>query len=109
MSAPETADPPLKRHGSRPSNGAASKPKLKLLLAAPRGFCAGVDRAIRIVELAGLAERVGGSQWAESVFDGWQISGIYRIMSGAPYTPGFSVSGIGNQNLTGSFTPEYCV
>ncbi len=28
------------------------KPPLKLLIAAPRGFCAGVDRAIRIVELA---------------------------------------------------------
>ncbi len=27
-------------------------PPLKLLVAAPRGFCAGVDRAIRIVELA---------------------------------------------------------
>lgn len=31
---------------------AASKPKLTLLLAAPRGFCAGVDRAIQIVEQA---------------------------------------------------------
>jgi 4-hydroxy-3-methylbut-2-en-1-yl diphosphate reductase len=30
----------------------ASKKQLKLLIAAPRGFCAGVDRAIRIVELA---------------------------------------------------------
>ena len=29
-----------------------SKPALELLIAAPRGFCAGVDRAIRIVELA---------------------------------------------------------
>jgi 4-hydroxy-3-methylbut-2-enyl diphosphate reductase len=28
------------------------RPKLTLLLAAPRGFCAGVDRAIHIVELA---------------------------------------------------------
>jgi 4-hydroxy-3-methylbut-2-enyl diphosphate reductase len=28
------------------------KPELKLLIAAPRGFCAGVDRAIKIVELA---------------------------------------------------------
>ncbi len=30
----------------------ASKRPMKLLLAAPRGFCAGVDRAIKIVELA---------------------------------------------------------
>jgi len=30
----------------------APKPPLTLLIAAPRGFCAGVDRAIRIVELA---------------------------------------------------------
>ena len=29
-----------------------AKPVLELLIAAPRGFCAGVDRAIRIVELA---------------------------------------------------------
>jgi 4-hydroxy-3-methylbut-2-enyl diphosphate reductase len=31
---------------------APPKPALTLLIAAPRGFCAGVDRAIRIVELA---------------------------------------------------------
>ncbi|MGN6277845.1 MAG: 4-hydroxy-3-methylbut-2-enyl diphosphate reductase [Sphingomonas sp.] len=31
---------------------AAEKPVIELLIAAPRGFCAGVDRAIRIVELA---------------------------------------------------------
>ena len=31
---------------------APEKPALELLIAAPRGFCAGVDRAIRIVELA---------------------------------------------------------
>jgi 4-hydroxy-3-methylbut-2-enyl diphosphate reductase len=35
----------------------ASLPPLKLLIAAPRGFCAGVDRAIQIVELA--IERFG--------------------------------------------------
>src|SRR4029434_8828076 len=28
------------------------KPNLRVLIAAPRGFCAGVDRAIQIVELA---------------------------------------------------------
>lgn len=34
-----------------PSDGAV-RPALHILLAAPRGFCAGVDRAIQIVELA---------------------------------------------------------
>ena len=29
-----------------------TKPPLTLYLAAPRGFCAGVDRAIKIVEMA---------------------------------------------------------
>lgn len=33
-------------------NDLASKPDLTILLAAPRGFCAGVDRAIQIVERA---------------------------------------------------------
>ena len=33
-------------------SSSAPKPPLDLLIAAPRGFCAGVDRAIRIVELA---------------------------------------------------------
>lgn len=38
---------------NRPSETAeASQPPLTILLAAPRGFCAGVDRAIQIVELA---------------------------------------------------------
>lgn len=39
-------------HGSKPS-----RPPLKILLASPRGFCAGVDRAITIVEKA--LERFG--------------------------------------------------
>jgi 4-hydroxy-3-methylbut-2-enyl diphosphate reductase len=39
--------------GSAAQNqGSGGKPPLTLVLAAPRGFCAGVDRAIRIVELA---------------------------------------------------------
>ncbi|WP_205478740.1 4-hydroxy-3-methylbut-2-enyl diphosphate reductase [Sphingomonas arenae] len=35
----------------------SSRPPLQVIIAAPRGFCAGVDRAIRIVELA--IERYG--------------------------------------------------
>ena len=41
---------------ARPSDGAApapgEKPRLRVLMAGPRGFCAGVDRAIKIVEEA---------------------------------------------------------
>ena len=35
-----------------PARDIASRPVLKVLIAAPRGFCAGVDRAIEIVERA---------------------------------------------------------
>ncbi len=41
MTSPQPATDPVNQ-----------RPKLTLLLAAPRGFCAGVDRAIQIVELA---------------------------------------------------------
>jgi hypothetical protein len=34
----------------------------------------------------------------------WQLSGNYRWMAGTPYTPGFSIPGYGNVNLTGSYT-----
>jgi hypothetical protein len=32
----------------------------------------------------------------------WQFSGVYRYMSGAPYGVGYSISGVGAINLTGS-------
>lgn len=35
-----------------PNPAPSPRPPLQILLAAPRGFCAGVDRAIKIVELA---------------------------------------------------------
>ena len=40
-----------------PAETEAAKPPLDILLCAPRGFCAGVDRAVQIVELA--LERFG--------------------------------------------------
>ena len=43
--------PPRRKGAPRP-DPPSDKPALDLLIAAPRGFCAGVDRAIRIVELA---------------------------------------------------------
>ena len=37
---------------SQTPSSAPARPPLEVLIAAPRGFCAGVDRAIKIVELA---------------------------------------------------------
>jgi 4-hydroxy-3-methylbut-2-enyl diphosphate reductase len=37
---------------AKPHPAPSPRPTLQILLAAPRGFCAGVDRAIKIVELA---------------------------------------------------------
>ncbi|MGE0627426.1 MAG: 4-hydroxy-3-methylbut-2-enyl diphosphate reductase [Hyphomicrobiaceae bacterium] len=44
---------PVQDRAARGASGRApGRPPLKILRAAPRGFCAGVDRAIKIVELA---------------------------------------------------------
>jgi hypothetical protein len=39
----------------------------------------------------------------------WQISGVYRWMSGTPYPINYSIPGIGNANLTGSDQPARIV
>lgn len=46
------ASPYLKLEAELPREDQMAKPPLTLYLAAPRGFCAGVDRAIKIVEMA---------------------------------------------------------
>jgi 4-hydroxy-3-methylbut-2-enyl diphosphate reductase len=43
---------PFQSPESGPKSNGAEKPPLRLLITAPRGFCAGVDRAIEIVEKA---------------------------------------------------------
>ena len=52
------------------------KPPLHLLIAAPRGFCAGVDRAIRIVELA--IEQYGAPVYVrhEIVHNAFVVNGL---------------------------------
>ena len=44
--------PPTQPEPTTPDDTFTMRPRLDVLLAAPRGFCAGVDRAIQIVELA---------------------------------------------------------
>ena len=51
--APSGAHLPGGSPGSgAPANGGPVRPRMRVLLAGPRGFCAGVDRAIRVVEEA---------------------------------------------------------
>jgi 4-hydroxy-3-methylbut-2-en-1-yl diphosphate reductase len=61
------------------------KPPLTLLIAAPRGFCAGVDRAIRIVELA--LERYGAPVYVrhEIVHNKFVVDGLKA--KGAIFVP----------------------
>jgi len=42
---------------------------------------------------------------AGAILNDWQISGIYRWLSGTPYAVNFSVPGVNSQTLTGS--PDY--
>ena len=45
-----------------------------------------------------------GNALLRAVVDGWQLSGVTQAVTGSPFTPGFGVSGAGNQNITGSNT-----
>lgn len=46
--------------------------------------------------------KMGGGGILQSVVNGWQISGVYRWMSGTPYTPTFSIPGISSYTMTGT-------
>jgi hypothetical protein len=45
-----------------------------------------------------------GKGIAHVIADGWQLSGNTTFQTGSPFSPGFSISGAGNQNITGSYT-----
>jgi hypothetical protein len=45
-----------------------------------------------------------GNKLGHVMADGWQLSGNTTFQTGSPYSPGFSISGAGNQNITGSYT-----
>ncbi|MXP13434.1 4-hydroxy-3-methylbut-2-enyl diphosphate reductase [Altererythrobacter confluentis] len=85
------------------SSAAADKPGLTLLIAAPRGFCAGVDRAIEIVERA--LDRYGAPVYVRHeivhnrfVVDGLKAKGaifveeLDEVPDGAPVV--FSAHGV---------------
>src|ERR1700750_320454 len=85
------------------SEDPAARPPLTLMIAAPRGFCAGVDRAIHIVELA--IERYGAPVYVRHeivhnkfVVDGLRAKGavfvteLDEVPDGAPVI--FSAHGV---------------
>ena len=45
-----------------------------------------------------------GNRIVHAFTNGWQFSGVTQVSTGAPFTPGLSISGVGNQNITGSNT-----
>jgi hypothetical protein len=57
-----------------------------------------------VYELPRASKALGDHAPVRALLDGWQISGLYRYQSGAPYGVGFSIPGIGNVQLTGSQT-----
>ena len=94
---------PFPPHAPSPSKPSSRKPPLRLLVAAPRGFCAGVDRAIAIVELA--IERYGAPVYVRHeivhnrhVVDGLKAKGavfveeLDEVPDGAPVI--FSAHGV---------------
>jgi hypothetical protein len=48
--------------------------------------------------------KLGGNAFTKLLTNGWQLSGVTEALTGNPFTPGFSISGAGNQNITGSNT-----
>ncbi|MFN7995917.1 MAG: carboxypeptidase regulatory-like domain-containing protein [Bryobacteraceae bacterium] len=45
------------------------------------------------------------NRFTRAVLNDWQLSGFTSFVSGRPYSPGFSVSGVSNDNFTG--TPDW--
>ncbi len=51
-----------------------------------------------------LPDLKGSSHLLRGAFGGWQISGFTRFESGAPFGVGYSITGVNQQNITGSPT-----
>jgi hypothetical protein len=54
-----------------------------------------------VYNLPTLAQHNG---FVKTILGGWQISGFTRFQSGSPYGIGYSITGVSQQNITGSTT-----
>jgi hypothetical protein len=68
----------------------------------PASFDVAQNFALNYVYL--IPSLKGGNYLTNLATKGWQISGVTSLRTGQPFTPGYSVSGAGNVNITGSNT-----
>jgi hypothetical protein len=59
-------------------------------------------QALAINYVYAVPKFFAGNKFTRMVTDGWQVSGVTQALTGSPFTPGFNISGAGNQNITGS-------
>ncbi len=57
-----------------------------------------------VYEIPSIAKHMGDKGWMKTAIDGWQLSGVTVFQTGQPFGVGMSIPGVGNQNLTGSYT-----
>ena len=51
-----------------------------------------------------LPDLKGSNRFVKGALGGWQLSGFTRFESGAPFGVGYSITGVSQQNITGSPT-----
>ena len=52
--------------------------------------------------LINLPNIMNGNSFTRALTNGWQLSGVSAITTGAPFTPTFTISGVSSQNITGN-------
>ncbi len=57
-----------------------------------------------IYEMPKASKLLGDHLVTRALLDDWQVSGVYSWQTGQPYGIAFSIPGVSNQNLTGSYT-----
>jgi hypothetical protein len=52
--------------------------------------------------VANLPDVKSGNRFTRALTNGWQLSGVTQMATGAPFTPTFTISGVSSQNITGN-------
>jgi hypothetical protein len=52
--------------------------------------------------VANMPDWKNANRFIRGLANGWQLSGVTQIATGAPFTPTFTISGVSSQNITGN-------